>query len=398
MKKYAYILLMSLACMVALNSCLGNGGETIPLEFETPKGDISPVDGIPNDALASANPEVNATVAMPDFGYAVVSGTKNVKIAELYIPGIKYPDSEQWLYLVGTGGAYAIPQNVWVSIDGEPKGCLALNNSKNEVSRQIDVDFVFLVNNSNNMAEAGDIICRDLAVWSDMLSKNNQSVLYGCVGYGGGENVKGVDGASNLSTSAELLQYLSREGCTGVARTKGFNGADANEAIAVARYQNCSQECGVEALKFADEAFTFRKGACRMYFNVTDEGNQPGGNPQWSVETVASQNGWEAGRGEIHTLYSGYDFNNQQYVNEQPGLLSSYTGGYYTHCDKQLSGIELMNLPMTGALQNFAVLRFANVEKYMDGKFHTVVLTISSMDKLVQASKAFSVKFGEKTE
>ena len=54
MKKYSYILLMSIACMVALNSCLGNGGETIPLEFETPKGDISPVDGIPNDALASA--------------------------------------------------------------------------------------------------------------------------------------------------------------------------------------------------------------------------------------------------------------------------------------------------------------------------------------------------------
>lgn len=398
MKRYLYIVLC-LVCAVSLNSCLGDGGETIPLEFETPTGDITPVDGIPSDALATPNPPINATEAViPDFGSSVVSGTKDVRIAELYIPGIKYPGSDSWLYLVGTGGAYAIPQNVWVSVDGEPKGCLALNNSNNEVSGPIDVDFVFLVNNSNNMGVAGDLIYDDLEEWSAKLTDSNLSMAYGCVGYGGGDPLKGVDGACGLSTSATLLKYLGREGCTGVARTKGFNGIDVYEKLAAASYQNCDQECGVEALRFADEAFSFRSGACRMYLNITDEGNQPGGDPQWSVEWVASQDNWHAGRGVIHTLYSGYDFNNQQYVNEQPWLLSGYTGGNAVKCDKQMTGVSLRNMPLTGALEHFSVIRFANVEKYMDGKYHKVDITVISLDKLVQAHKTFNVYFDTKAD
>ena len=146
--KLHIIATLCLSASLALYSCVSSGGETIPLEFDVPTGDITPIDGIPNDALAKPNPSVIPTIEFPDFAHAIVTGSKDAQIAEFYLPGIKSPTNNNWLYLVGTGGAHAIPQNVWVSVDGKPKGCLALNNSNSEIEAPIAIDFIFLVNNS----------------------------------------------------------------------------------------------------------------------------------------------------------------------------------------------------------------------------------------------------------
>lgn len=393
--KLHIIATLCLSASLALYSCVSSGGETIPLEFDVPTGDITPIDGIPNDALASTNPSVNPTIEFPDFAHAIVTGSKDAQIAEFYLPGIKSPTNNNWLYLVGTGGAHAIPQNVWVSVDGKPKGCLALNNSNSEIEAPIAIDFIFLVNNSNNMKEAGDMIYRTLDEWTDALKGENISMAYYCVGYGGGDT-KGVNGACNRSTASELKAYLSREGVSGVSRTMGFNDIDALEQLAQSQYQNCDGECGVEALKFANEAFAgkFRPNAIRMYLNITDEPNQPGGDPKWSVESIKTQDLWHAGSGTIHTLFSGnQEFSNQVNEYEHPWLLSEYTGGYTTVCDSKLTGITLEKLPLTGSLQNCTKIRIANVDDYMDGKYHDVKLTILSGDKMIQASKTFKILF-----
>lgn len=393
--KLHIIATLCLSASLALYSCVSSGGETIPLEFDVPTGDITPIDGIPNDALASTNPSVNPTVEFPDFAHAIVTGSKDAQIAEFYLPGIKSPTNNNWLYLVGTGGAHAIPQNVWVSVDGKPKGCLALNNSNSEIEAPIAIDFIFLVNNSNNMKEAGDMIYRTLDEWTDALKGENISMAYYCVGYGGGDT-KGVNGACNRSTASELKAYLSREGVSGVSRTMGFNDIDALEQLAQSQYQNCDGECGVEALKFANEAFAgkFHPNAIRMYLNITDEPNQPGGDPEWSVESIKAQDQWHAGSGTIHTLFSGnQEFSNQVNEYEHPWLLSEYTGGYTTACDSKLTGITLEKLPLTGSLQNCTKIRIANVDEYMDGKYHDVKLTILSGDKMIQASKTFKILF-----
>lgn len=393
--KLHIIATLCLSASLALYSCVSSGGETIPLEFDVPTGDITPIDGIPNDALASTNPSVNPTVEFPDFAHAIVTGSKDAQIAEFFLPGIKSPSSDNWLYLVGTGGAHAIPQNVWISVDGKPKGCLALNNSNSEIEAPIAIDFIFLVNNSNNMKEAGDMLYRTLDEWTDALKGENISMAYYCVGYGGGDT-KGVNGACNRSTASELKAYLSREGVSGVSRTMGFNDIDALEQLAQSQYQNCDGECGVEALKFANEAFAgkFRPNAIRMYLNITDEPNQPGGDPEWSVESIKAQDQWHAGSGTIHTLFSGnQEFSNQVNEYEHPWLLSEYTGGYTTACDSKLTGITLEKLPLTGSLQNCTKIRIANVDDYMDGKYHDVKLTILSGDKIIQASKTFKILF-----
>ena len=393
--KLHIIATLCLSTALALSSCVSSGGETIPLEFDVPTGDITPIDGIPNDALAKPNPSVIPTIELPDFAHAIVSGSKDAQIAEFYLPGIKSPTNNNWLYLVGTGGAHAIPQNVWVSVDGKPKGCLALNNSNSEIEAPIAIDFIFLVNNSNNMKEAGDMIYRTLDEWTDALKGENISMAYYCVGYGGGDT-KGVNGACNRSTASELKAYLSREGVSGVSRTMGFNDIDALEQLAQSQYQNCDGECGVEALKFANEAFAgkFRPNAIRMYLNITDEPNQPGGDPEWSVESIKAQDQWHAGSGTIHTLFSGnQEFSNQVNEYEHPWLLSEYTGGYTTACDSKLTGITLEKLPLTGSLQNCTKIRIANVDEYMDGKYHDVKLTILSGDKMIQASKTFKLLF-----
>lgn len=57
------------------------------------------------------------------------------------------------------------------------------------------------------------------------------------------------------------------------------------------------------------------------------------------------------------------------------------------------SDASLSTLPVTGAMQNSYIIRFTNIEKYMDGQPHMVKITVVSADGKVRAEKVFSVIF-----
>lgn len=394
--KIAAALLSTVAAAMTMTSCLKSDGETIPLEFDGDNGTTTEVT-IPADEYATENPTVDANTLVPNFGNSVAEDdSSDSLIVELYLPGIKYPDDDTWLYLVGTDGAATSTQNVWVSVDSSPKGCIALNNSSNEVSDQLDVDFVFLVDNSSNMNAVGDILADELLEWSDELSSVNISLQCGCVGYGGSESDIGVDGAMDLCTAQEMVDYLNTDSVTGTARTKGYGGDYATylSKISTISFSNCAGECGVEALRYADAVFTFRQNSCRIFMNFTDEANQPGGDEQWSVEYVNDQDNWPAYKGTVHTVFSGNaSFSEQDLAYEWPWKLSEYTGGITYYSDSNYTGVSLDELEATNSVKNYYVIMFKLPASYSDGESHTVQITVLSTDSQVQANKEFYMEF-----
>lgn len=390
---YMPIVAMLTTC-VMFTSCLGNGGETIPLEYQAPttKSDSD----IPSDDSATQNPNVESNTTIPNFGNDVVTDSAGNMIVEMYMPGIKYPNAQQWLYLAGTGGEGNLAQNLWISVDGTPKGCKVLNNSNGEVNNPISVDFVFLVDNSSNMNEVGDMIANDFAGWSVGLSNSNIDMRYACVGYGGSDTEYGVDGAVNLCSADAFNSYLNRESVSGVTRTKGYSGSDATQlqSVSTTNFSNCEGECGVEALRFADEMFSFRQGSCRVYINFTDEANQPGGDSLWSVEYVNNQTHWLSYKGSIHTVFSGNaSFQEQDLTYEWPWKLSQYTGGTEYYCDNKLTGVSLDSIPVSYALKNYYVIKFKIPASLIDGVSHAVRVTVYSSNGEVQADKSFNMIF-----
>ncbi len=73
--------------------------------------------------------------------------------------------------------------------------------------------------------------------------------------------------------------------------------------------------------------------------------------------------------------------------------MSEYTGGSIIYTDRYFTGVTLDDLPVTGAMQNSYIIRFTNIEKYMDGQPHMVKITVVSADGKVRAEKVFSVIF-----
>ena len=391
------IVAMSVALSAMFPSCIGDGGETIPLEYTT-----KPASDIPSDEEATANPVVNPNSTLPNFGNVVTEGNDGDMIAELYMLGLKYPEADKWLYLVGTGGKGDIAQNVWVSVDGTPKGCVALNNSVGEVKKPISMDFVFLVDNSGNMNEAGDNVARDLTSWASELKNANLDMRYGCVGYSRVESALaevGVNGAKDICTVSDLNDYLTRGSRVGVMRTKGYIESESSlQILSSEKYSNCRGACPVEALRFADEAFSFRESACRVYLNFIDEANQPSGMTSWSVNYVNDPSVWQAYKGSIHTVYNGVkNFTEEPLQYEWPWRLSTYTGGTVEFdYDRTLTNMYLNKLTVTGVMKHSYIIRFKNIAAYMDGNTHNVRVTVRSADGKVQADRNFYVTFKKK--
>ncbi len=379
-----------LLAAASFTACLDSGEETIVLE----EGTIS-IAGIPSDDLATPNPEITSpTTTIPNVNYTLEYEDDNA-ILRLDMTGVQNPDGG-WLNLIGTGGNGANRQNVWVSVDGIPKGIAVYNNSENEGDRTLLTDVVFLVDNSGSMSEEADAIARDIVDWARTLTSSFLDVRFGCVGYADGGN---VSGALDLTTVTALSSYLNRSGVSGTSRTKGFYGANASAlSSAASRYDSNAGECGVAALRFADEQFSgFRNGASRVYVNFTDEPNQAGGSSGWSVNYVNNQNQWNAAKGTIHTVYSETDTNQSETTNyrERPWRLSEYTGGTTLFTNRYFTGVTLNDLPVTGAMQNSYIIRFTNIGEFMDGQTHEVKITILTADGKVQAEKIFYIVFPE---
>lgn len=373
--KYFIVGLMTVFLIGGLQSCISDGDETIMLE-DGNKTDI------PSDSKADPNPELteDPTAVMPNIQYSIVNEDGSV-VFRIDMTGIQDKNTLEWIHLYGTGEKN---QNVWVEVDGKPKGIKVYNTADDEDVHTVPVDLVFLVDNSGSMSEEADVIARDITEWSKKLKATGLDISFACVGFDGA-----ITGAINLTSVANLSTWLERS--TGTSRTVGFTGKDATTLSAKAsNYRTgggSSYECGVAAARFANDLFSFRSSANRIYVNFTDEPNQPHGNSEFSVEWIKEN--WETAMGTIHTVFSGGTERSKEYNY----LMSEYTGGTVINTDGSFEGVSLETLPVSDALQNSYIIRLTNVSEYMDGQPHLVHITVLSSDNSVRVERTYNVIF-----
>ncbi len=380
MKNRFLIAFMSLLCAAfVFTSCSSDDDD-----------DKSLVPGIPSDTEAKQNPTLpgEANTVIPNLVYTVeeVNGRTVIRID---LTGIQNPNElSEWVRLYGTALSN---QNVWLSIDGKPKGFTVVNTIDEKTGQVAAADLVFLVDNSGSMDEEADAVARDIIDWSAKLSKT-LDIKFGCVGY----DVSGyVNGAFDFDSSEALSEYLNREGHTylGTDRTVGF--LDEKLQDYASNYGSVWDECGVMALRFANDYFSFRKKVNRVYVNFTDEPNQPNGEEKWSVEWVKDLSNWPTTNGTVHTVFSEDStyYSWTDLYDERPWRLSEYTGGTSIFTDRYFTDVTLDDLPITGALQNSYYIRLTNVDQLFDGKPHTVKITILTPDGKVRAEREYTLIF-----
>lgn len=388
---------LSAAFSLLATSCLENGDDTISLGSG---GNM--VADIPSDEDAEPNPDIaEGNTNIPNIQYSVVEEDGSA-VFRIDMTGIQGTNSGDWMYLLGTNEP---GQNIWVEVDGQPKGIKVYNTSDNEGQRVLPVDLVFLVDNSGSMSEEADVIARDITSWTQSLSRSSLDIHFGCVGYGGNVgyndygylvNNYGVTGALDFTTAETINSFLNSRDLYGTSRTKGFYGNNASILESKAqqdKYSKAGGECGIQALRFADENFQWRNNSSRIYVNFTDDANYHGESDELRISYLISDK-WNTSNGTIHTVFSG----DRTYVTSRmhgdaPWLASDYTGGTIIDASSSFDGISLSSLPITGALQNSYVIRFSNIDDLIDGQPHEVKITILSPDGSVRAERTFIVIF-----
>jgi hypothetical protein len=344
--------------------------------------------GIPSDDLAQPNPEViTPTTNIPNIQTSV-SNEDGTIVMRIDMTGVKNSTDLDWLKLYGTGLSN---QNVWVEIDGKPKGIDVINLGE-QTERTVMTDIVFTVDNSGSMDDEANKIANDIIAWAQLLANSNIDARFGVVGYEGP-----ITGALNMTTVDKLSEYLNYS--YGTNRTYHFGGPDAADLQAKAPNYHVGTwaECGACAIEYANEYFNFRTGANRIYINFTDEPNQPYGKEKYSVKFFESQTNWAPAQGTVHSIYSSsqFDYNNWNY-NEQPWLISEYTGGTTQFIRWDASDLDLTKILVTQAMQNSYIIRLKDVGDLInDGIEHEIHVTILSEEgeNQVRAEKTFMVRF-----
>lgn len=352
--------------------------------------------GIPSDRLATPNPEItDPNAIIPNYQFEELEGGNGLRVFKIDMTGIMDPNTDEWLDLYGTNESR---QNLWLSLDGQPKGILVKNHSDDsQLSSKIDL--VFLVDNSGSMYEEADAVARDIVNWANNLANSGIDIQFGCVGY----SVWGdINGGIDFTTQNGLDEFLNYEGYTGTARTQHFGGENAEELESFANsYGYTGDECGVMALRFANDYFSFRVGANRIYVNFTDEPNQPYYHDEWSVEYLNPENGnWLPQQGTVHTVFS----ENPDYYSESPGYyeypwrMSEYTGGTILYANSDFSGVSLDDLPVTGAMQHSYSIYFTIPDSMRNRVEHKMKVTLLSKDESVRAEREFLIDFDSNSE
>lgn len=357
-------------------------------EFEL---QVVPDTGVPSDEMAEKAPKIEEgreDVKIPNFSTFIEEGS-NGRVMRMSLTGLQLPDNE-WMDLYGTGDTR---QNVWLEIDGQPKGIAVINSTETQTRAfnisKAQADVVFLVDNSGSMSEEADAVANEILSWSQTLA-GTMDVQFGCVGI----DHRYINGAIDITSVENLSDYLNRDGLSGTDRTRGY--VDTQLETSAQTYNNAGGECGGIMLHFADQHFNFRPGANRIYIYFTDEPNQPGGNEEWSVLTVNPESSyyvWNTSKGTIHTVFS--DMNNYlpdsynwvDFVNEDPRLFATYTGGTLIETTGDFN-ITLDELPVTGAITNSYIIRFNVTPDLLSGT-HTVKITIYDENGNIQAEKTW---------
>lgn len=406
MKKllFSFVMLGAFAFMTSCSSSSDGGSTPPPSDY-----------GVPADAQAGQAPTVTTNnVTIPNISAPSIES--NGAVGNISMTGIKGIDGN-FLSLAGTGDA---SQNIWMSIDGVAKSIAIVNgNDVAQAPRRAQkkglADIVFLIDNSGSMGEEADKLAQQVLDWSQKLAAV-VDCKFGCVGYG--DNSYGVDGGMDLADISELVNFLNnRSGYTyGTYRTYGFYGPKATELETKALsstggyYNGSYNECGVVALYFANDLFSWRDGANRIYINFTDEPNQPNNLKQWSVETLNSANteiyNWNAAKGTVHSVYSGTDVSSyeaggyyypasqdQLYWYECPWLMSDYTGGLTLKTDPYFTNFKLDDIEVTGAILSTYILRF-NITDDLRSGLHNIILTVKDKNGSMAKKEFKNVSFG----
>lgn len=352
------------------------------------------VAGIPDDSEASANPVISSpTTYIPNIQTSI-ERIDGVPVMRVDMTGVQKSGSSgsgsseaRWMRLYGTGFG---DQNVWVEVDGKPKGISVTNTEDEAGTATVMTDVVFAVDNSGSMSEEADALARDIISWAEELSNSGLDAKFAVVGYDGR-----ITGGIDFTTASGLSLYLEENG-SGTSRTMHFgNNRNDWSALQSKYFVNSSMdECGVAAIRLADENYSFRIGANRVYVDFTDEPNYPTNKEEYSVKYFEDQNKWPAYKGTIHTVYSGtrYDYTDWNAV-ESPWLISDYTGGSTQFVRSDFSDTDLSSLIVSGAMQHSYIIKFANIEDLLDGNTHKVHVTIKSEDGSTTADKTFDVIF-----
>ncbi len=389
MKKFYYLILAALVMAACETSPSGGGGGG-----GGGGSHHSTVDGIPDDSTAVPNPDITGAdtiINLPGVQTTVTTEGDDIVI-RLDMTGIVNPETGEYLKLSGSGQG----QNVYVEVDGKKKGIEVTNLSEGS-GATVMADLVFLVDNSGSMDEEADTIANGIDAWSKLLAASSLDIRFGVVGYDGE-----ITGALDIATSAELSAFLNKEYTYGTSRTHYFAGPNAAELQSLApSYYNGGgmDECGMAAFHFANDHFTFRTGANRIYVNFTDEANYYLG-----IDTFATawlQNNWVPQLGTIHSVFSDgvdagqhADWYTSDGYSDAPWLMADYTGGTKLFANGYFEGVNLPSLPVTGAMQNSYIIRFTNVAEFMDGQPHLVHITIKTDDGSVAGELYFYVVFG----
>jgi hypothetical protein len=375
---------------MCLTSCVNDDNKVVNV-------DAPYVPGIPSDDIATPNPNVpDPNTQLPNFNYTIYEEL-GYAVIRIDMTGVQDPNTGDWVKLYGPADRSL--QNVWVSLDGAPKG-FSISNTADDNQNQVKaVDLVFLVDNSGSMDQEADALANQVLAWSQKLAASNLDIKFGLVGYDGS-----ITGGINLGPVEDLDAFLNN-GSSGTYRTTHFAAKEGEDwATWRTKYwvDNDIDECGVAALRLADENFAFRAGANRAYVNFTDEANYSKANPLFDVAYVKDINNWPAIKGTIHTVFSedSTDYwvtgvcNAYPSYYQRPWRLSEYTGGTMKFVPSSFSGVTLDDLPITGALQNSYIIRFTNVQGVLDGQPHRVHITVRSTDGVsVLADKEVEIVF-----
>lgn len=382
MKANVYYVLSMLfmgSILFTASSCLSDEDETIAIENSSliPDSD-NPAPSIDNPNTSIPNPSTNPEEYEGEY------------VIRLDLTGVWNPADNEWMYLKGTAEN---GQNVWLAIDNQPTGFIIHNTSDDRGSEKVTkADLVFLVDNSGSMDSEANAIAEDIIDWSAMLENHGLDIRFGCVGYS--ENGY-INGALDITSASALSEFLNYS--IGTGRTMHFGGNNSSMLKSNASsFSHVSGECGGMAIQFADSYLNFRKGSNRIYVNFTDEPNQPSRNTRYSTEYYKDYTNWSADKGTVHTIYSDKDTTSYAHnvgVKEKPWRISQYTGGTFLITNSSFAGVTLASLPVSGAMQNSYIIRFKSTEDLKDGKYHTVVITIRSVDGSVRAQKVLSMKF-----
>ncbi|MFR9651410.1 MAG: hypothetical protein SNG35_05245 [Rikenellaceae bacterium] len=354
-----------------------DGGETIAMRAIQLVDDVVSIVGIPQDSEAGETPIIEEnTEVLPDFtGQVEIDKESGYYMANIYISGIT-DGNGGYLELKGTGEP---KQNLWLEFDNTPKGIYIEKISEGSAVKN---DIIFLVDNSGSMSEEANGIATSIQAWATELYEAGIDAKFACVGYNGS-----ITGAIDLTDVSGISTYLDRY--TGTSRTVGFDTTYLSEMASESTYKTTSGECGVVALRFADDLFSFRDGSNRIYVNFTDEPNQTSGYENNSVEYVNSD--YWIGKGTVHTVFSATSCSTTG-NNEDPRDMSTYTGGTSMDVSSSFTGVTLSSLPVSEAILNTYIIRFTNIEEYI-GKESTYSVMIVVKDDGIESKKTSYLNF-----